>query len=73
MSVVPHIPVGTLCTDLLEKVTESTAPKLCRLYYVYVWKYFAYISTPYMAAQSCYIYIIIHEFYSINSAVALNS
>ena len=28
VSVVPHIPVGTLCTDHFEKVTASTAPKL---------------------------------------------
>ena len=28
VSVVPHIPVGTLCTDHFEKVTAGMAPKL---------------------------------------------
>ena len=54
--VVPHIPVGiaTLCMDHLEKV-----PKFWSLYYVYVWKYFSYVLTIYVAAQSCYIFLSI--------------
>ena len=28
VSIVEHIPVGTLCTDHFEKVTATTAPKL---------------------------------------------
>ena len=59
VSIVPHIPVGTLCTDHFEKVTASTAPKLWSLYYVYVWKYFPYVLTIYVAAQSCYVYLSI--------------